>query len=447
MKRKTLQLSGSRTVLRTVIACSLLFPASLLHSQGLRMTFSASGASTAVDSVKAVNLRTYSSVSLPGNDTLVLTMSTGINDQAGENDGMVYPNPCSGRATLIAYSGMEQSAVFSLITLSGQELLRSGVTLHQGNNLFHVTLAHTGVYLLSLRTGQGSSAYKIICTETGEEGNTIRFRGMYAGDPGPFRLKDLSSYKLAYKIGDIILYRCRGGVNITIITDSPQASKTYQVEFVPCADPAGKNYAVVKIGNQTWMAENLAWLPKVTPADTGAENMKFYYVYAYEDTIVSSARKSPDYISYGVLYNWPAAMNWSGKGSPRGTGDQAVCPSGWHLPSDAEWKTMEMNLGMTQADADTIYLRFSGDVGMKLKATMAWPEDTLTSNFSGFSAMPGGYRNTHGNFDLKLHYALFWTSTSSDTMSWYRCFDFNDRGVYRMTTLWSQGLSVRCVKD
>lgn len=440
-------MSDRKTILRTFIAFFLLFPAFILHSQELRMTFKASGASSAVDSVKAINLRTYSSVSLPGNDTLVLEMSTGINDQADESDGIVYPNPCSGKAMLIVYSGMEQTGVFSLVTLSGQELSHSSTSLHQGNNLFQVTLAKTGVYLLSLRTGRGSSAYKIICTETGEEGNTIRFRGMYTGDPGYFHLKDLNVYKLAFNSGDIILYRCRGGVNTTIITDSPLASKTYQVEFVPCADPAGRNYAVVKIGNQTWMAENLAWLPRVMPSDTGAENLKFYYVYAYQDTIVSSAKKSPDYIAYGVLYNWPAAMNLSGKRSSCQAGEQAVCPSGWHLPSDEEWKTLEMSLGMTQADADTMYLRMSGDVGMKLKATMAWPEDTLTSNFSGFTAFPGGYRNTHGSFDLKLHNALFWTSTSLDTMSWYHCFDFNDRGVYRMTTLWSQGLSVRCVKD
>ena len=432
---------------RIVISCSMLFSAHLLYSQELRMTFKANGASSAVDSVKATNLRTYSSVSLPGNDTLILEMSTGIPDPADESEGIVYPNPCSGRATLIAYSGLEQTGVFALFTLSGQELSRSNVTLHQGNNLFQLTLAKTGVYMLSLRTGQGSSAYKIICTETGEGGNTILFRGMYAGNPGSLHLKDLNVYRLACKSGDIILYRCRGGVNTTIITDSPLSSKTYQVEFVPCADPAGRNYAVVKIGSQTWMAENLAWLPRVTPSDTGAENMKFYYVYAYQDTIVSSAKRSADYIAYGVLYNWPAAMNLSGKRSSHQAGEQAVCPSGWHLPSDEEWKTMELSLGMTQADADTMYLRMSGDVGMKLKATMAWPEDTLTSNFSGFTALPGGYRNTHGSFDLKLHNALFWTSTSLDTMSWYRCFDFNDRGVYRMTTLWSQGLSVRCVKD
>ncbi len=324
MNTKTLQLPGSLKLLSAVAVFSILFPA-LLQGQDLRMTFSATGASTVVDSVKATNLRTNISVSLPGNDTLILGMTTGINDPSGESNGMVYPNPSTGQTNLIAYSGIEQTGVFSLFTLSGKELYRNNATLRPGNNLFQLTLAKMGVYLIRMTTGQGSITFKIICTETGTAANNIHFSGMYTGEPGSFHLKNLSVYKLAYSSGDILLYRCRGGVHTTIITDSPLASKTYNVGFVPCADPAGRNYAVVKIGNQTWMAENLAWLPKVMPSDTGAENKKFYYVYSYNDTIVSNAKLSQNYKSFGVLYNWPAAMNSSGKKSLQTGDQQAVC--------------------------------------------------------------------------------------------------------------------------
>lgn len=431
-----------------VLTGVMMLAASLLSAQGLRMAFVASGASPKVDSVKATNLTTNKSVMMPGTDTLLLEWSTGIPDPhgAGEN-GIVFPNPCNGKVILVVPSGQAQTAVLILMDLSGRVITGISTDVPQGNNLFQVTFSRTGVYLVSVQTSQGISGFKIICTETVEGIDRIFYQGTTLGNPGPLHLKNQNVYSLEYSYGDIILYRCRGGVHTTIITDTPDASKTYTVEFVTCADLSGRSYAVVKIGSQTWMAENLAWLPKVMKPDTGAENLKFYYVYGYQDTTVSEAKNTLNYINYGVLYNWPAAMNATTGKKYSGTTQQAVCPQGWHMPSDDEWKTLEMSLGMSQADADTLYMRTSGEAGMKLKSTTAWPEDTLTSNLSGFTALPGGYRNTHGLFDGKHKYSLFWTSTSSDTMSWYRCFNVDSQGVYRMTTLWSHGLSVRCVKD
>ena len=434
----------SRTILISVI---LLF-SFLLNAQDLRVTFTASGASSTVDSVKATNLRTNNSVSLPGNDTLYLELNTGISELSGSGkNGIVFPNPCSGTATLIFPSIETGTSILCLMNLSGQVLVRISAEILKGDNIFQVSLSKAGVYLISFETGSGISGFKIICTETLEGANRISYKGTMQSNKGSIKLKDQNIYRLGYASGDIILYRCRGGVHTTIITDSPDVSKNNTVEFVPCIDPAGKSYAIVKVGTQTWMAENMAWLPKVMKPDTGAENLKFYYVYDYNDTVVSAARNNPNYIAYGVLYNWPAAMNTTTRKNNTMEFQQAVCPQGWHLPSDNEWKILEMSLGMSQADADTLYLRTSGDVGMKLKSTTAWPEDTLTSNLSGFTGLPGGYRNSHDLFGGRYKYSLFWTSTPSDTMSWYRCFNFNERGVYRMTTLWSQGLSVRCVKD
>ena len=71
------------------------------------------------------------------------------------------------------------------------------------------------------------------------------------------------------------------------------------------------------------MAENLAWLPGVSPSSDGSETLSYYYVRGYEGTVVSEAKAVANYSTYGVLYNWPAAM--------------AACPDGWHLPSDGDW--------------------------------------------------------------------------------------------------------------
>ena len=313
---------------------SVMLPFSfLMNAQDLRVTFTASGASSIVDSVKATNLRTNHSVSLPGNDTLYLELNTGISELSGSGkNGIVFPNPCSGTATLIFPSIETGTSILCLMNLSGQVLVRISAEILKGYNIFQVSLSKAGVYLISFETGSGISGFKIICTETLEGANRISYKGTMQGNKGSIKLKDQNIYRLGYASGDIILYRCRGGVHTTIITDSPDVSKNYTVEFVPCIDPAGKSYAIVKIGNQTWMAENMAWLPKVMKPDTGAENLKFYYVYDYNRNTITEAKASPKYTEYGAMYNWEASS--------------ISCPAGWHLPVDEEWKTMEEYLGM-----------------------------------------------------------------------------------------------------
>ncbi|MCX6269022.1 MAG: hypothetical protein NTW16_17000 [Bacteroidetes bacterium] len=260
-------------------------------------------------------------------------------------------------------------------------------------------------------------------------------------------MKSTASYTLGYSIGDVVLYRCRGGVHTTIITDVPGSSTNYTVEFIRCIDPDGKSYAIVKIGNQVWMAENLAWLPSVSASLNGSDSLKYYYVYNFQDSIVSAAKNTLNYQLYGVLYNWPAAMNSKGNMTSFSGAGQSVCPSGWHMPLDDEWKTLEQALGMNQEDADTLYWRDSGEVGKKLKSSTGWADGGNGMNTSGFTALPGGYRNIHGSFLNDSTYSLFWSASIIDSTSWYRSLNATDSGVYRISTYRSHGLSVRCIKD
>ena len=123
----------SRTILISVI---LLF-SFLLNAQDLRVTFTASGASSTVDSVKATNLRTNNSVSLPGNDTLYLELNTGISELSGSGkNGIVFPNPCSGTATLIFPSIETGTSILCLMNLSGQVLVRISAEILKGDNIW-----------------------------------------------------------------------------------------------------------------------------------------------------------------------------------------------------------------------------------------------------------------------------------------------------------------------
>ena len=165
----------------------------------------------------------------------------------------------------------------------------------------------------------------------------------------------------------------------------------------------GKVYKTVKIGTQTWMAENLAYK---TSGGCWANN-----------------NDKKNIVKYGYLYTWETAKN--------------ACPSGWHLPSDVEWTTLINYLGGIDV------------AGGKLKATSGWGEKGNGSDESGFSALPGGSYNSEEGFAINLN-AIWWTSTEKDAnYAWPRYLNENDKRINKGAFGESKqdGLSVRCIKD
>jgi uncharacterized protein (TIGR02145 family) len=201
----------------------------------------------------------------------------------------------------------------------------------------------------------------------------------------------------------------------------------------------GRIYKKVKIGAQTWMAENLAWLPAVTNAETGDEFKPYYYVYGYDGSDCDSAKARKNFQSYGVLYNWPAAV--------------VSCPPGWHLPSDDEWTAL------------TGYLEKNGygfegsgeDIGKSLSSDSGWRNSSdqgqagnhqASNNRSGFNALPSGVMHSNDGFRYQGAYTMFWTSTGDDDMDAYACYlFFSGESLYRIDHHKMDGFSVRCVKN
>ncbi len=198
----------------------------------------------------------------------------------------------------------------------------------------------------------------------------------------------------------------------------------------------GKTYKTVKIGTQVWMAENLAYLPSISSGKEGSETSPNYFVYGYTGTSISEAKTTDNYKTYGVLYNWPAAVT--------------ACPDGWYLPSDEDWKTLEKYLGMSESHANSVGFRSSGSVPFKLQETdsVHWSvKVNEVNNSSGFTALPGGSRNKDGSFGLQRLIALFWTSTEIDTSKAVRrVLLLGTDGVGRGDFSKSAEYSVRCIK-
>ncbi len=200
-----------------------------------------------------------------------------------------------------------------------------------------------------------------------------------------------------------------------------------------------QTYRIVTIGSQTWMAENLKYLPSVVGPGTGSKTTPHYYLYGYNGTNVADAKATANYNTYGVLYNWPAAMNGAASSTTNPSGVQGVCPDGWHLPSDAEWTEL------------TEYLGGTSDAGGKLKetGTTHWNSpNTGATNETGFTALPGGYRIDNGSFGDIGYYGFWRSATGSNAAdAWFRYKDYSNSSVSRSNYFKEVGFSVRCVRD
>jgi uncharacterized protein (TIGR02145 family) len=201
----------------------------------------------------------------------------------------------------------------------------------------------------------------------------------------------------------------------------------------------GQVYKIVTIGNQVWMAENLKYLPGVIEPITGSETNPYYYVYGYEGINETVAKTTANYTTYGVLYNWPAAMKGETSSTTNPSGVQGVCPTGWHLPSDAEWTEL------------IEYLGDAGESGGKLKetGTTHWKSpNTGATDENGFTALPGGYRFINGAFGDIGNYGYWWSATEYNTAgAWCRGMIYYGSGVRRNQDFKEVGFSVRCVRD
>jgi len=219
--------------------------------------------------------------------------------------------------------------------------------------------------------------------------------------------------------------------------DSNNSNSENSSETVTDID--GNIYHTIKIGSQIWLVENLQvvhyrngdpvlnvtgdsnWIT----CDTGA--------YCNYDNNLSYVK------SYGRLYNWFAVND------PR-----ILSPLGWHIPTDNEWKQLEIYLGLTQEQADGHGYRGTIEGGkLKEAGTEHWIyPNSGASNSYGFTGLPGGYRTSE--FKILSVEGLWWTSSKTDyDEGIFRGLSCNDarigRGYYFQDK--TLGLSVRCVKD
>ena len=197
---------------------------------------------------------------------------------------------------------------------------------------------------------------------------------------------------------------------------------------IKVTDIDGNIYNTVTVGTQVWMVENLKTtkyndntsIPLVTNSKEWAALSAPGYCWYFNDRAFYKN-------TYGALYNW-YALN-TGK----------LCPTGWHVPSDAEWTVLSDYLGGESV------------AGGQLKEITYthWKSPNLyATNKTGFTALPGGYRYENGPFYYNGDLGIWWSSTEFDNQSaWDRLLDHYTGSIYRSPYSKNYGLSVRCLQD
>jgi uncharacterized protein (TIGR02145 family) len=264
--------------------------------------------------------------------------------------------------------------------------------------------------------GKGTPAYKL------DIAGDINFSGGLFKDGEPFS----GDYNNLINKPDLAVYATNAYVN-ELERRIAELEKNLQNSGLIVEDGDGNVYSTIKIGNQTWITENLKTtkymngdpIPNVTNTTEWVKLKAGAYCWynndaeAYKDT-------------YGALYNWYTVID-----------QRKICPTGWHVPNYNEWISLRSYLGNIN------------EAGGKLKefGTIHWESpNTGATNETGFTALPGGIFN--GSQFLNIgRYGYWWNTSSISNSARFTVISFNSSALQFSNTSMNLGLSVRCLKD
>ncbi len=420
----------------------LVFAIAKTQAQNYQISFAGTGASTTVDSIKVENLTQCTDTTLGGSDILHLKGTTGINElsTSADNTIHVYPNPMTGNCSIDFEATSQGKTTIELYDISGKRILQVQELLTKEHQTYSLNGISSGIYTLKIESDKYSYTAKIVSSNATIGATEIKHIETTPGidkqstAPNTAKMSRSKSGKLAidmqYTTGDILkLTGFSEDVYRTIFMLVPTQDTTVTFHFVACTDADSNHYAVVQIGTQIWMAENLkttkyntgASIGTTTPATidiSGESTPKYQWAYAGNESNVAT---------YGRLYTW-YALNDS----------RNIAPIGWHVAADSEWTTL------------TTYLLGDSIAGGKLKENCStlWTSPNIgASDESGFTALPAGYRIVYGNFVDIDDYCYWWSSTTYYANAWYYILYYDYSNIVKDQIAKSYGISVRCVKD
>ena len=379
-----------------------------------------------------------SSVNLAGNTSSNATVSWSILSGTGGSLG----TPNAPATTFTGVRGNSYSLRYSITNACGSSADTVAVSLAPAT-----TVANAGPDQLSLTgTTATLAANAPAAGETGAWSILAGSGGSISSNNNPtatFTKGTDSAYTLVWTITG----SCGTSRDTLVVSFQNALVMNTPCPGVPTVTYAGETYPTVQIGTQCWFAKNLNVGSMINGASNQTNNGTLEK-YCYNNN-------SANCTTYGGMYQWAEAVQYqngasnSASPNPTFTGNiRGICPTGWHLPSDAEYCTLTTFLDAT-VNCGTF--GWSGtDAGGKMKSVSGlWgTPNTGAANSSGFSALPGGVRTPLGTFGNIGFYAYFWSfSEYSATTAFFRILNYNNSNIYRNFFSKSYGFSIRCTQD
>jgi len=358
----------------------------------------------------------------------------GVNEANGKDKTFQlfrsYPNPIETQSVFSIYLPEDGPVKFIVTDQLGRVITTTSWTLGKGLHSFRITPFNSRYFFITSTWNGISRSMKILSSgvTSGSKG-TIEYIGSREGEP---LQKESTAMPEVFKESGIL--------------DTPLGNKTYIFQFacnqpcpgIPTVVYEAQTYHTIQINSQCWLRENLNVGTRIPVSDQMTDN-GIIEKYCYDD--------NPDYcLLYGGLYQWNEAMQYSTQ-----QGTEGICPPGWHIPTDEEWKVLEGTVDSEYGIGETAWdwLANRGyDAGKNLKSTSGWHNNGNGTDLFGFTALPGGRSSYNGYFYDLLYNSFWWTSTvESSTTEFTRELSWGSPGSTRYRGEYRNGFSIRCIQN
>ena len=442
--------------MKTNLFLSVLAIALMLNAYGQRPTFELTftaindSAYVQLDSIKVMNHTQGGDTVLYWPDTvLVLDYQVGIAEIHNEGNNLQvfqnYPNPVKDQTTLTLYLPEEGNVDLVITDILGRQVINAKKVLERGFHSFSFTPGSGKIFFFTAYWKSASSSIKIL-TAGNISGNTNSLE--YIGSKGtePLFKSTRDTQDFLFSLGDELLYIGYTDTLQSGMLDSPEASDTHVFQFainIPCpgtptVEYEGQVYNTIQICGQCWLKENLN-VGTMISADNPMEDNEEIEKYCYDDDPANCDTS-------GGLYQWNETMQYTTT-----QGVQGICPPGWHIPTDYEWKILEGTVDSQYGIGDNEWNGYDRglDAGKNLKSTYGWVNNGNGTDTFGFTGLPAGgcYGGSGGFFNIS-HHAYIWSSTGNENNTgYYRILFHMFNTIRKENAGWDNGFSVRCLKD
>jgi len=402
-----------------------------------------------LDSIKVMNRTQGADTVLYWPDTALLIYQTDIPESSGEKNGFQifpnYPNPAKEQTAISLYIPDKDNVCLIVTDMLGRIIIKSEMLLNKGKHTFRFIPGIGNLYFFTAIWHGQSSSIKVLNSgfQSGET-TYLEYTGSEDFLPQLKEMNDLQNF--FFNPGDELLYIGYVDTLQSGILDAPEESQSYTFQFstntpcpgTPIVEYEGQAYNTIQIFSQCWLKENLNVGEMINGPFEQSDNgiIEKYCYYNQPDSCTK----------YGGLYQWNEMMQYTIQ-----PGAQGICPPGWHVPTDEEWKVLEGAVDSQHRVGDYIweYTGWRGtDAGTNLKSTSDWYGNGNGIDLFGFSGMPGGFRHNNGDFANVGDFGYWLTSTEySIITAWAHDIYYTRSDVYRSYQRKDYGHSVRCIMD